>query len=346
MAGTTRTEARVSARAVAVVALVLAHVLASGVARAELSTQPVTLGHGKTWPAISPDGRWLAFGWTQANKQAGDVFMVDVTDPDTAKTPTPLAHGKSRDHEPAWSPDGTRIAFFSGRSGDEDIWVYTLATGACTQMTVSPWGSGYRAQEFGPRWSPDGKRIAFSSDRSGDDDIWWVPADGGAMVRVTKRTLPLSRDEDRFPSWSPDSKRIAYTSKSSGNWDIWIAVVDDTTAAPVQITADSTDEWLPAWSPNGRWIAFVTNRTGFQDIYVMPAEGGTAKQLTINPGPDSEPCWSPDGKRIYYSSTRGGQTGIWVLDGLDAVLGRDFAAGTPGTASRSRGTGSARPRTQ
>ncbi|MFN0150426.1 MAG: hypothetical protein ACKVU1_06910 [bacterium] len=324
------------ARVVSVAVLFLAPLLVAANTHAELSTRPVTLGHGKTWPAISADGRWLAFGWTQANKQAGDVFMVDVTDPDTSKAPTPLARGKSRDHEPSWSPDGTRIAFFSGRSGDEDIWVYTLATEVYTQMTVSPWGTGYRAQEFGPRWSPDGSRIAFSSDRSGDDDIWWVPADGGEMVRVTKRTLPLSRDEDRFPSWSPDSKRIAYTSKSSGNWDLWIAVVDDTTIAPVQITADSTDEWLPAWSPNGRWIAFVTNRTGFQDIYVMPAEGGEAMQLTLNPGVDSEPCWSPDGKRLYYSSVRGGQNGIWVLDGLDTVLGANFADRAPRAPSRSQ----------
>lgn len=297
---------------------------------AELRTTPITLGYGKTHPAICSDGRRLAFGWTQANKRGGDIFVIDVSDPDTSKAPTCVAQSKSRDHEPSWAPDGTRLAFFSGRSGDEDIWVCEVATETYTQMTVSPWGPYYRAQEFGPAWSPDGKRIAFSSDRSGDDDIWWVPADGGEMVRVTKRTLPLTRDEDRFPSWSPDSKRIVYTSKSSGNWDLWIAVVDDTTVAPTQLTADSTDEWSPAWSPNGRWIVFVSNRTGSQDLFVMPSEGGQVTQITVNPGPDSQPCWSPDGRRIYYSASRGSEHGIWAIDGLDTVLGKDFARQTAG----------------
>jgi Tol biopolymer transport system component len=216
--------------------------LAAGSAHAELKTSAVTLGYGKASPSMNPDGKRLAFGWSRSDKQGGDIFMVDVTAPDSV---IPLTASPKRDNEP---------------------------------------------------------------------------------VRVTKRTNPLVRDEDRFPSWSPDSKRIVFTSKRSGTWDLWIATVDDTSIAPVQLTADSTEEWLPAWSPNGRWIAFVSDRTGSPDIFVMPAEGGAAKQVTQNPGQDTQPCWSWDGKRIFYSAQRGGDHGIYVIDGLDALLGAGFAA--------------------
>src|SRR5262245_37511173 len=262
--------------------------LAPSASHAELRTLPVRVGAEAMWPAASPDGKHLAYA--QNIDRNGDVFVLDLTD--SAAVPKRVTDSPKWDGKPTWSPDGKRIAFMSGRSGDEDIWTVTLASGELRQLTSSQEGPGLRAQEWGPAWSPDGKRIAFSSDRSGDDDIWWVPADGGDPVRVTKRTLPLERDQDRYPSWSPDSKRIVYASRTSGNWDLWVVVVDDTSAAPVQLTADSTGEWCPAWSPNGRWIAFCSDRSGNVDLFVMPAAGGDAIRLTQNQGPDQFPCWS------------------------------------------------------
>ncbi len=302
--------------------LLLAALTSPTAALAELRTLPVRLGAETTWPAACADGRRLAFG--QNADKSGDVFALDLTD--SAAAPTRLTDWAKWDGKPSWSPDCSRIAFMSSRSGDEDIWVLTLASGEFTQMTFSHEGTGVRAQEWGPAWSPDGSRIAFSSDRSGDDDIWWVPAAGGEPTRVTKRTLARQRDQDRYPSWSPDGKRIVYASHASGNWGLWIATVDDTSGAPVRLTADSTGEWSPAWSPNGRWIVFCSDRTGSVDLFVMPAEGGEAKRLTQHSGPDLYPGWSHDGRKIYYCATRDEESGIWVMDGLEAILGGDFAA--------------------
>jgi Tol biopolymer transport system component len=304
-------------------ALVLLAALASPpLTRAEMRTLPVRLGGEATWPVACSDGRRLAFG--QNAGKSGDVFTLDLTD--SAATPNRLTNWEKWDGKPSWSPDCSRIAFMSSRSGDEDIWVLSLATGEFKQMTFSYEGPGLRAQEWGPAWSPDGSRIAFSSDRSGDDDIWWVPAEGGEPVRVTKRTLARQRDQDRYPTWAPDGKRIAYASQTSGNWDVWVATVDDTSSAPVRLTPDSTGEWSPAWSPNGRWIVFCSDRTGNVDLFVMPAEGGEAKRLTQNPGSDLYPSWSHDGRKVYYSARRGEESGIWAMDGLEDVLGADFAA--------------------
>jgi TolB protein len=320
---------RVTACAAALLAL------GAGEALAELRTLPISLGKGRTSPAACSDGRRLAYCMNTGESGGGpEIFYLDLENADSP--PVRVTTSPGRDGKPSWSPDCTRIAFMSGRSGNEDIWVQRLDGEAILQMTSSPWGHGYRAQEWGPAWSPDGARIAFSSDRSGDDDLWWVPAEGGEMVRFTKRTLPRDRDQDRQPSWSPDGKRVAYASKTNGSWDLWITVVDDTAGAPQALTTEPSDEWLPAWSPNGRWIVYVSNLRGNNDLFVMPAAGGEAVQLTTNSGADGDPCWSADGRTIYYTAIRGEDAGIWALDRLEAVLGRDFASG-----SKPRGRGNA-----
>lgn len=292
--------------------------------RAEMVAVPIELGDGIRLPAVCSDGKRLVYTKNMNGPGGPELFVKDLSD--TAAPAVRLTDSPRYDGGATWSPDCSRVAFMSGRSGNEDIWVYDFAADRYTQMTFSPWGDGIRAQEWGPVWSPDGTRIALSSDRSWDDDIWWIPAEGGEMVRVTKRTLPRTRDQDRFPSWSPDGKRIIYSSKSTGNWDLWETSVDDTSAAPTQLTSDPTDEFRPAWSPNGRWIAFVSNRAGNLDLFVLPAQGGEPIQLTQNPNSDSEPCWSPDGRNIYYTGFRPEGSGIWMIDGLAELLGADYAA--------------------
>jgi Tol biopolymer transport system component len=128
------------------------------------------------------------------------------------------------DRDPSWSPDGTTIAFYSDRSGNNDIWVIPVEGGTPTQITTY---SGYDAL---PSWSPDGASIAFTSFRDGNRDIWTIPAVGGTPTRIT--TDPAN---DARPSWSPDCTAIAFDSYRTGNDDIWVIIPEHTVITPASL---------------------------------------------------------------------------------------------------------------
>jgi dipeptidyl aminopeptidase/acylaminoacyl peptidase len=205
------------------------------------------------------------------------IFVMDADGSNQTQLTTEEGTG------PAWSPDGRRIAFASGRTGRYEIWVMDADGSNQTQLTDN------ESSDFSPTWSPDGRRIAFVSGRDGDREIFVIDADGRNQTQLT-----FNDGWDENPAWSPDGQRIAFVYSRK------IFVMDADGSNQTQLTLSKWDN-DPAWSPDGRRIAFASTRTPNWEIFVMDADGSNQTQLTFDGG--LNPAWSPDGQNIAFVSS-------------------------------------------
>ena len=232
--------------------------------------------------------------------------------------------------EPAWSPDGTRLAFVSRRHiGDNAIYVMNAGGSGVARLT------NYAGPEASPAWSPDGARIAFV--RSGRCLNADCTSKGSGQLHVMNangsgvRSLTNDPGSEGDPSWSPDGTRIAFVRES----DIYVI---DVNGGPEQRLTNDQRSRSPAWSPDGARIALARkDQVGNLDIYVMNADGSGLTRLTTDPAEDASPSWSPDGTSIAFQSGRTGRWQVFVMnaDGSAARALTDDAGGRNPDWSRS-----------
>ncbi len=218
------------------------------------------------------------------------------------------ATGSERDGSPSWSPDGSKIVFYSERHGNAEIYVMNADGSDVVRLTDDPANEGY------PAFSPDGRRISFDSDREGAFEIYTMNADGNDVRRLTYNPA-----NDVSAAWSPDGSQIAWMSNRGGHFEVWRMNADGSNQR--QFTgAEAPSEgthWFPQWSPDGEFMAFHVNR----DVYTVRTDGSEYTRLTVDPDNGMLPSWTPDGSRIVFMSWRTGAVEIHSMnvDGNDQV---------------------------
>jgi Tol biopolymer transport system component len=276
--------------------------------------------------AVSPDGTRAAV----SNPVADSVTIVDLSAPRVVSSfgvgktpdgvfwlggsPAPLQAAACNDSFPAWSPDGTRIAYSSDRTGDIEIYVLTLGSKEDLRLTTAP------GRDAHPSWSPDGRQIAFQSPREGEHtNLHLMNADGSNQRRITAH-----RGFAGVPVWSPDGRRLAYQWRpetAGARWQLMLMNVDPP-GAPEALTDGAANDQVPNWAPDGKRLVFYSDRTGTDQLYTMTVEGRVTR-LTNSSAADRPAVFSPDGKSIAFLSTRDGEpAAAYVMDAGDANVRR------------------------
>ena len=222
---------------------------------------------------------------------------------------------------PAWSPDGTKLAYVSFEHKKPVIYVQNMVNGSRRVLanfkgsnSAPSWspdgqriaivltrdngsqlyilnadGSGLKRLTFGggidtePDWSPDGQSLLFTSDRGGSPQIYLIPATGGTAKRMT-----FDGNYNVSPNWSPDGKRFAFVQRSEGRFRI---AVQDIATGQVQVLTDTNHDESPSFAPNGKMIVYAAEIHGRGVLAAVSSDGKTQVRLSDRAGDMREPAW-------------------------------------------------------
>lgn len=250
---------------------------------------------GACQPTWSPDGSQIAFispcrtrgEFFDATYKDSSIYVMNADG--TGQKPLTTVPGS--DFDPAWSPDGRRIAFTSLRDGNKDIYVLTVETGAIIRLTTV---SGEIQENSQPAWSPFGNQIVYMVKRFDAYQVWVMGDSGQGNVQIARSG---QRYSDFLPVWMADGETILFSQKdaevASRPWLMSIRYEDRETKDPVRLELPRPIEDVVV-SPDGLWIAYETmDNDGNRDIYFMTISGGERTRLTLDPSVDFDPAWRP-----------------------------------------------------
>lgn len=231
------------------------------------------------FPGWSSDNKLLAFVTNLPSSTRWELWIQDLAGSSGRRViSVPTSYVSS----PAFSSEGSRIAYSARAAGkaDSDIHTASLGGGNVRNLTNHP------AIDTAPTWSPTGQQIAFISDRSGTPQLWLMEADGTNVRRLVNEGGHCDS-----PDWSPDGRFIAYSWQAPRQFRHDIFRVEVATGEIRQLTSGRGSKENPHWSPDSRHIVFQTTRTGSKQIAIMNADGNNLKQITSS-GINESPAWS------------------------------------------------------
>jgi Tol biopolymer transport system component len=243
------------------------------------------------FPCLSPDGKTLLY--TSAAAGHSDIYSKRIG----SRKATNLTEGFGADNfQPAFSPDGQRIAF--RRTGRDGGGIYVMTETGETVRQLTPFG-------YNPAWSHDGKEIACTENsvstsiRTLSISRMWI------VNALTGNHRVVETGDAVQPNWSPHGQRIAYWGIHQGvQRDIWTVAVDG--GEPVPVTNDSHVDWNPVWSADGRYLYFVSNRNGVTRLWrvaIDETSGRVSSEPELVPTPSANTqliSLSRDGRSLAY----------------------------------------------
>jgi Tol biopolymer transport system component/DNA-binding winged helix-turn-helix (wHTH) protein len=235
-------------------------------------------------PTVPAMGNYLAY---VKSTDSDNIWAYDIPAPgEPAKTPGRIAIGSRQlQAAPQFSPDGSRVAFASSRSGSWEIWV-SLPDGT-NAIQLTKFGN---RQTGSPHWSPDGKQLVFDARPEKHSDIYVIDAAGGEPRRITNS----GSNDAVVPNWSRDGRWIYYASNAEGNWDLWKTAVDGS-QSPVQVTTHGG--FAPFESADGKTLYYAKwNDSG---VFSMLVNGGPETLVTGELLRSLWRYWSLSEKGIY-----------------------------------------------
>jgi len=230
----------------------------------------------------------IAYVTVQRKQGKQPAYMLQVADTDGYNPQTVLSSTQPM-MSPAWSPDGSKLAYVSFEKRKPEIYIQNLYSQQRTKVT------SFEGINGAPVWSPDGKKLALTLSKSGNPDIY-------ILELATKKLSQLTKHWgiDTEPSWMPDGSELVFTSSRTGKPQIYRMSVRG--GHPKRVTYEGKYNASAEVSSDGKNMVFVQGEGNVFKIATMDLQSGFIQQVTEGPL-DESPSYSPNGSMILYAST-------------------------------------------